>query len=135
MDERKVAATNNENSDDPNEPLSYLCATCKDKFTSTWELVHHVQTVHEIAIYELASTSDVGSASQGVTGEVATDEGGNSNASIKEDEDEENAAEELALDESSCGTPEDVEANWSQSKLKLDQYWKRKAQGSQIYDE
>lgn len=49
---------------DGGEPSSLICATCKDKFSSAWELIHHVQNAHEVIIYELQSSSDVGSSDE-----------------------------------------------------------------------
>ena len=35
----------------PLEPVSQMCSTCKQVFTSSWSLVQHVQNVHGLKIY------------------------------------------------------------------------------------
>ncbi|GAB6020459.1 hypothetical protein CHUAL_003150 [Chamberlinius hualienensis] len=106
------------NSSDESEPASFLCAVCKDKFESAWNLLEHVQSSHDMNIYELPSTSsESGNANNATTGSNASIGGGASGAeeggstSIKEEDDDDNAADDLAMDGSSCGTPEELDAN------------------------
>lgn len=40
------------------EPTSYVCSTCKEKHTSAWKLIEHVQSFHGVNIYVESLGSD-----------------------------------------------------------------------------
>ncbi|KAL5277163.1 BCL11A family protein [Megaselia abdita] len=47
----KIEVADAESNTTQNEPLNYVCSTCKTKYSSAWRLIQHVQHLHGVNIY------------------------------------------------------------------------------------